>query len=55
MIGWILGVIVLVLDIFAAIDVLGSNKSIGAKILWLLVIFLFPVIGMIIYYVAGRD
>lgn len=54
MIEIILGVIHLVLFVIAAIDILGSNKSIGAKILWMLLILLLPVIGLIIYFLVGR-
>ncbi len=54
MIGWIVGVIILVLDIIAAIEILGSSKPVGTKILWLLLIFFLPVIGVIIYFLVGR-
>lgn len=54
MLEMVLGIIHLVLFVIAAIDIIGSNKSVGAKILWLLLIFLLPIIGLIIYYVAGR-
>lgn len=54
MIELILGIIHLVLFVIAAVDILGSNKTIGAKILWLLLIFLLPVIGLIIYFLVGR-
>jgi len=54
MIEIILGVIHLVLFVIAAIDILGSNKSIGAKILWMLLILFLPVIGLIIYFLIGR-
>lgn len=54
MIEIILGVIHLILFVIAAIDILGSNKSIGAKVLWMLLILLLPVIGLIIYFLIGR-
>jgi len=50
----ILGVLHLVLWIIAAIEILGSSKTLGSKVLWLLIILLLPLIGLIIYYVAGR-
>jgi hypothetical protein len=52
-IGGILGLIVLVLDIWAIIRVFGSGAGVGAKILWSLLIIILPVIGFIIWYVAG--
>ena len=41
----ILGLIVLILDIYAVIKILGSGASTGAKVLWTLGILIFPVIG----------
>ncbi len=50
----ILGLIVLVLDIVAIIDVLQSLTDTGKKILWILLIVLLPVIGMILYFLIGK-
>lgn len=52
-IGGILGFIVLVLDIWAVVRVVGSSASVGAKILWSLLIIVLPVVGLIIWYLAG--
>lgn len=52
-IGGILGLIVLILDIWAVVRVVGSSASVGAKILWSLLIIILPVIGLLIWYVAG--
>ena len=51
--GGILGLIVLILDIWAVARVIGSGASVGAKILWSLLIIILPVIGLIIWYIAG--
>lgn len=50
----ILAIAALVLWIWALIDIIGSPMSVGAKILWLLVIFFLPLIGSIIYLLIGR-
>lgn len=50
---FILGLIILVLDIYAIIQVLGSGASTGAKVLWTLLILFLPVIGLIIWFFAG--
>lgn len=50
----IIGLIILILDIFAIVSVVTSNASIGVKILWILLILLLPVIGMILYFILGR-
>jgi hypothetical protein len=50
----ILGIIHLILFLIAAFEILTGSKSLGQKILWLLIIFLLPIIGLILYYVIGR-
>lgn len=52
-IGGILGLLILVLDIWAIVRVIGSGATVGAKILWSLLIIILPVIGLIIWYLAG--
>lgn len=51
--GGIVGLIILALDIWAVVNVIQSNASTGAKILWSLGIFLFPVVGLIVWFFAG--
>ncbi len=50
---WILGIIVLILDIWAIVSIFGSGASVGAKVLWILLILILPVIGFIIWFFAG--
>lgn len=54
MIYTILGILHLVLWLIAAVEILMSSKSLGNKVLWLLVIFLLPLVGLILYYLLGR-
>lgn len=49
----LVGLIVLVLDIWAIVKTLQSSASAGAKILWVLVILLLPVIGLILWLLMG--
>ncbi len=49
----ILGLIVLVLDIYAIYQTLTSGASTAAKIIWTLVILLLPVLGAIAWLIAG--
>lgn len=49
----IIGLLILALDIWALINVWGSGSSLGAKIIWTLVILILPVIGLIIWFFAG--
>jgi Phospholipase_D-nuclease N-terminal len=50
---FIFGIIVLILDIWAIVNVFGSSASTGAKVLWVLLILILPVVGFIIWYFAG--
>lgn len=49
----VLGLIILILDIWAIIKVLGSSASTGAKLLWTILIVLLPVLGLIIWFFFG--
>ena len=51
----ILGVIHLIIFIWALISILAGRGSAGHKILWILVILLFPCIGLIVYLIFGRS
>lgn len=48
------GIIVLILDIWAIINTLESGIAIGAKLLWILLIILLPLIGFLIWLFAGQ-
>ncbi len=48
-------IIVVVLDVIALIELLGSRKSFGNKAGWALVIIFFPVLGCVLYYFFGRS
>jgi hypothetical protein len=50
---FIFGIIVLVLDIWAIVSIIGSSASTGAKILWVLLILILPIVGFIIWFFAG--
>ena len=52
--GGILGLIVLVLDIIAIVDVLKSAMDTGKKALWIILILVLPVIGMALYFLIGK-
>ncbi|KAF2169417.1 hypothetical protein M409DRAFT_20636 [Zasmidium cellare ATCC 36951] len=48
--GGILGFIVLVIDVLAWMEILKSNRPPLHKILWCVLIFILPVVGVIIYW-----
>lgn len=49
----IIGLLILVLDIFAIIKIIQSSASGTEKILWILAVLIFPVVGMIVWFFAG--
>ncbi|HVM60371.1 MAG TPA: PLDc N-terminal domain-containing protein [Verrucomicrobiae bacterium] len=51
----LLGLVVLALDIIAIVDVAKSNREIGMKVLWIVLILLLPLLGMILYFLLGRS
>ncbi len=50
----LLGLVILVLDVIAVLDVLKSAFPTGKKALWIILIILLPVIGLILYYLIGK-
>ena len=49
----LIGLIILALDIWAIINVLKSGAGTGAKVIWVLLIIFLPVLGLIIWAIAG--
>ena len=49
----LIGLISLALDIWAIIHVLKCGATTGMKIFWVLLIILLPVLGLIIWAIAG--
>jgi len=52
-IGGLLGLIILVADVWAIVKTVGSSASTGGKVFWIVLILILPVLGLIIWLVAG--
>ena len=52
--GGILGLLILVLDIIAIVDVLKSSMDTGKKALWIILVLILPVVGMVLYFLIGK-
>jgi hypothetical protein len=48
----IIGILVLLADIYAILKIAQSSAATGAKALWIVVVLLLPVIGVIAWYFA---
>ncbi len=53
MLEGLVGLVILALDIWAILKIIGSPASTGAKVLWILLILFLPLLGLIIWYFAG--
>lgn len=47
------GLLILALDIWALVSIVGSSASTGRKVLWVLLVFFLPLIGFLIWLIAG--
>jgi len=47
------GLIILIADIYAILMIFQSSASTIKKVIWSLVVFLLPLIGLIAWYIAG--
>lgn len=51
--GGICGLILLIVDIWAIVQIANSSASTGSKLLWGALVFFFPLGGLLIWYFAG--
>ena len=52
-VGGLIGLLVLIADAWAILNIVGSTASLGGKLVWIVVILLLPVVGLLIWLVAG--
>jgi hypothetical protein len=51
--GGIFGVLVLIADIWALVNILQSSSANDKKLLWVVVVVLLPLLGFILWYFMG--
>jgi hypothetical protein len=49
----LIGLVVLILDIYAILMIFQSSAKTVEKLIWILVVLILPLIGLIIWYFAG--
>lgn len=49
----IFGLIILIADIWAIINIIQSGATTGMKILWVVIIIVLPLIGLIVWFLMG--
>jgi len=52
-VGGLFGLLLLVADIWAIVKTVQSGASTGAKVLWIVLILILPLLGLIIWLLAG--
>lgn len=52
-IGGFFGLLILIADVWAIINVVQSPASTGSKVFWVVLILALPVVGMLIWFFAG--
>lgn len=52
-ISGIFGFILLVADIWAIVSVFQSRTTTGKKVFWIVLVLILPVIGLILWFLAG--
>ncbi|HEX4124316.1 MAG TPA: PLDc N-terminal domain-containing protein [Tepidisphaeraceae bacterium] len=55
MVYGISGLLILILDIIVIYQIVISGASPGAKLLWVILVLLLPLIGPILYFLIGRQ
>ena len=51
--GGLWGLIVLIADIWALVNILQSGADTGTKVLWIVLVVFLPVLGFILWYFIG--
>ena len=51
--GGLFGLLVLIADVWAIVNVVQSSASTGAKVAWIVAILLLPILGLIVWLIAG--
>ena len=52
-VGGLLGLLVLIADIWAIVKTIDSVASTGSKVFWIVLIIVLPVLGLILWLIAG--
>jgi len=52
-VGGLLGLVVLIADVWAIVKTLQSGASTGAKVVWIVLILVLPVLGLLLWLLAG--
>jgi succinate dehydrogenase/fumarate reductase cytochrome b subunit len=49
----LIGLVILILDVWAILKIAQSGASTGSKVLWIVLVLILPILGLIIWFFAG--
>ena len=52
-VGGIVGLVILILDVWAIVNIAQSGAPTGHKVLWIVLVILLPLVGLIIWALLG--
>ena len=52
-VGGFFGLLILIADVWAIVKTVQSRASTGAKVFWIVLVLVLPLLGLIIWLVAG--
>ncbi len=47
------GIILLVLVVWAIVNIIGSNAGTGSKVIWTVFVLLLPILGFLVWLIVG--
>jgi len=53
--GRLISLFVLLIDVLVIIDIVRSSKDTEKKILWIIAVIFLPILGPILWFVAGKN
>lgn len=51
--GGLIGLLILIADVWAILNVFQSSESTGTKAIWIVLVLVLPVLGFVVWYFAG--
>lgn len=52
-VGSILGLLILIADVWAIVNIAQSGATTGNKVLWIVLVLVLPVLGVILWFLLG--
>jgi hypothetical protein len=52
-VGGILGLLILIADVWAIVNIAQSGAPAGNKVLWIVLVLVLPVLGLILWFLLG--